>query len=251
MMYATIALGYEPGGLNIGEFGLLPFNAEKATSYEVGWKGRWADGRATASIAGFFIDYNKRQVEYHIATPSGPVEGIGNFGDSEQLGFEADLFVQVSDELSLSFAVGATDAEWTGETLAYDIDFDGEKPPNVPEFSWNINADYRQPMNGNMDFLFGVQVSKNGAYEGVQAYYPVRNPSYTIINAQVGVAGENWELTVNAENLADKNYYTDVQSFPNFFLLDADDVCVYPNGDACVTIGTLGPAVLILATSVW
>ena len=107
MIYATIAFGYEPGGLNIVEdIGLLPFNAEKATSYEVGWKGRFADGRASASIAGFYIDYDKRQVEYHIATPAGPVEGIGNFGDSRQIGFEADLSVQVSDALQLSFAVG-------------------------------------------------------------------------------------------------------------------------------------------------
>ena len=249
MMYATIALGYEPGGLNIGEFGLLPFKAEQATNYEIGWKGRFADGRASASIAGFYIDYNKRQVEYHIATDAGPVEGIGNFGDSRQFGFEADLSVQVSDALRLSFAAGAIDAEWTGETIAAGIDFEGEKPPNVPEFSWNVSADYRQPINGNMDFIFGLQVSENGAYNGVQAYYPIRNPSFTIINAQVGVAGENWELMVNAENLADKAYYTDVQSFPNFHGLDADGVCVFPDGIGdCVTIGTLGQPRLITAS---
>ena len=249
MIYATIAFGYEPGGLNIGaDFGLLPFDAEKAVSYEVGWKGRWMDGRASASVAGFYIDYNKRQVEYHIATPQGPVEGIGNFGDSRQFGFEADLSVQVSEELTLSFAAGAIDAEWTGETLAYDIDFDGEKPPNVPEFSWNVNADYRKAINDGMDFILGVQVSKNGAYDTVQAYHPLTNPSFTVINAQVGVAGDNWEFTVNAENLTDKSYYTDSQSFPNFYGLDAGDLCVYPNGDACLTIGTLGQPRLITAS---
>ncbi len=73
MIYFTVAFGYEPGGLNIGEFGLLPFQAEKATSYELGWKGRWMDGRANASFAGFYIDYNKR----HARRPSklgAPVE---------------------------------------------------------------------------------------------------------------------------------------------------------------------------------
>ena len=248
MVYVTVALGYEPGGLNIGEFGLLPFKAEKATSYEAGWKGRWMDGRANASVAGFYIDYNKRQVEYHISTPQGPVEGIGNFGDSRQFGFEADLSVQVSDALLLSFAAGAIDAEWTGETIAYDLNFEGEKPPNVPDFSWNVNADYRQPINDGMDFILGVQVSKNGAYDTVQAYHPLTNPSFTIINAQVGVAGDNWEFTVNAENLTDKAYFTDSQSFPNFYGLDAGGVCVYPNGDACLTIGTLGQPRLVTAS---
>ena len=250
MIYATIAFGYEPGGLNIitiGE-GLAPFRAEKAASYEVGWKGRWADGRATGSISGYYIDYNKRQIEYHISTPQGPTEGIFNFGDSRQLGFEAELAVQVSDALQLAFSAGTVDAEWTGETLAYGIDFEGEKPPNVPEFSWNINADYRQPINAGMDFIFGVQVSKSGASDTIQAYYPLRNPSYTIVNAQIGVAGENWEFTVNAENLTDKDYYTDVQSFPNFFGLDADGVCFLPVPDNCVIIGTLGQPRLITAS---
>ena len=223
-------------------------SAEKATSYEVGWKGRWADGRATGSIAGYYIDYNKRQIEYHVDSPQGPVEGIFNFGDSRQFGFEADLSVQVSDALRLSFAAGLIDAEWTGETLAYGIDFKGEKPPNVPEFSWNVNADYRQPINGNMDFIFGVQVSTTGASDTIQAYYPLRNPSYTVVNLQVGVTGDNWEFTVNAENLTGKDYYTDVQSFPNFHGLDADGVCVLPVGDDCVIIGTLGQPRLLTAS---
>ncbi len=251
MLYATIAFGYEPGGLNIitGDDGLLPFSAEKAVSYEAGWKGRFADGRASASIAGFYIDYNKRQIEYHYETADGTaVEGIGNFGDSRQFGFEAELSVQVSDALSLSFAAGAIDAEWTGETIASGIDFEGEKPPNVPEFSWNVNADYRQPINAGMDFIFGVQVSENGASDTIQAYHPLRNPSYTVVNAQIGVAGENWEFTVNAENLTDEDYYTDVQSFPNFYGLDADGVCVYPDGSDCLIIGTLGQPRLITAS---
>ena len=53
---------------------------------------------------------------------------------------------------------------------------------------------------------------------------------------------------MNAENLTDKSYYTDSQSFPNFYGLDAGDLCVYPNGDACLTIGTLGQPRLITAS---
>ena len=100
----------------------------------------------------------------------------------------------------------------------------------------------------NMDFIFGVQVSKNGASDTVQAFHPLRNPSYTVVNAQIGVAGESWEFTVNAENLTAKDYYTDVQSFPNFYGLDADGVCVYPDGTDCLIIGTLGQPRLITAS---
>ena len=60
MVYITLAEGYEPGGFNLanfaGEDSLFGFDAERAMSYEIGWKGRSADGRIFGSLAGFFID---------------------------------------------------------------------------------------------------------------------------------------------------------------------------------------------------
>ena len=251
ILYATVARGYEPGGFNLASFtgvdDLLPFEAEKATSVEVGWKGDSNDGRLIATLAGFFIDYDDRQVEYQAVDPAtgDPIEGITNIGDSRQFGLEADLTVQVSDSLRLSASAGWADAEWRDGTVVVgagagggDVDLGGKKPPVVSDFNWNINADYRQPLQGRLELLAGVQVSRSGKYEGLQAWNPVTNPSYTLVHAQAGVAGESWELTVNAKNLFDKKYYNDVQHFPNFYLLDGGDN---------VVIGTLGQPRLITA----
>ena len=59
------------------------------------------------------------------------------------------------------------------------------------------------------------------------------------MNAQVGLVGEKWELTLNVENLSDEEYYVDVQHFPNFFFLDGGDNIV---------IGTLGQPRLVSAS---
>ena len=244
MLYGTVALGYEPGGYNLanfeGESELFGFEAESATSYEIGWKGRLWDGRATASVAAFFIDYEKRQIEYQINTPAGPVEGITNLGDSEQYGFEADISLQVTDELRLSFAAGMVEAEWQSGTLAEGRDLAGETPPVTPDFSWNANADYRRPMGDGMDFVAGLQISQNGEYEGLLAWNPVTNPDYMLVSGQIGMATERWELMFNAENLFDEEYYTDVQHFPNFYVLDAP-----PDP---IVIGTLGQPRLFTAS---
>ena len=243
MVYGTVAWGYEPGGYNLanfeGESELFGFEAEKATSYEFGWKGRWMDGRATASFAGFFIDYEARQIEYQINTPQGPVEGIINLGDSEQYGFEGEISVQVSDALRLSFAAGIIEAEWQSGTIVDGEDLQGETPPVTPDFSWNANADYRRALRPGLDVVAGLQISHNGSYEGLLAWNPVTNPDYTLVNAQVGVAAERWELMFNVENLADEEYYMDVQHFPNFYLLDEVDPIV---------IGTLGQPRLFTAS---
>ena len=243
MLYGTVAWGYEPGGFNLanfeGESELFGFEAEKATSYEFGWKGRWMDGRATASIAAFFIDYEARQIEYQINTPQGPIEGIINLGDSEQYGFEAEMSVQVSEALRLSFAAGVIEAEWQRGTIVEGEDLKGETPPVTPDVSWNVGADYRRGLKPGLDLVAGLQLSHNGEYEGLLAWNPVTNPDYTLVNAQVGLAAERWELMFNVENLADEAYYMDVQHFPNFFGLDGVDPIV---------IGTLGQPRLFTAS---
>ena len=244
MFYATAAQGYEPGGFNLtsfeGESTLFGFEPEEATNLEGGWKGRLADGAVTASVAAFYIDYNSRQVEYQaVGADGGVIEGIINLGDSTQSGVEGAVEIRVSDALTLSGALGVVNAEWDSGVEAAGVDLSGRKPPVVPDFSWNLGLDYRAPMANNVELVAGVQVSHNGEYEGLQAWNPVTNPSFTIVSGQVGIAGDNWELAVNVENVTDEAYYTDVQHFPNYYLLDGGDNIV---------IGTLGQPRLITAS---
>ena len=160
-------------------------------------------------------------------------------GDSEQYGFEGEISVQVSDALRLSFAAGIIEAEWQSGTIVDGEDLQGETPPVTPDFSWNANADYRRALRPGLDVVAGLQISHNGSYEGLLAWNPVTNPDYTLVNAQAGVAAERWELMFNVENLADEEYYMDVQHFPNFYLLDEVDPIV---------IGTLGQPRLFTAS---
>jgi iron complex outermembrane receptor protein len=259
MLYGTFSRGYEPGGFNVSEDvpdRLVPFDSEEAISYEGGWKGRLMDGRVSASLAAFYIDYDRRQIETQIpAADAGIVELINNVGDSKQFGFEVDLRMIVSDALSVGLSAGWIEAEWDSGTSVVTganedgslilKDIGGDTPPVTPDFSWNLSADYMQPMSGAMNFIAGVQISHNGKYNGLRLSDPagvgVVNPSFTLVGAQVGIAGDNWELALNVENLLDEDYYTDVQTFPDFFFLDGD-------ADEIIVIGTLGQPQLITAS---
>ena len=259
MLYGTFSRGYEPGGFNISEDvpdRLVPFDSEEATSFEAGWKGRAMDGRVTASVAAYFIDYDQRQIETQIpAEGAGIVELINNVGDSKQFGVEADVRAAVSDSLSVAFSAGWIEAEWdSGTSVVSGADADGnpimkdiggDTPPVTPDFNWNVGADYVQPLANGMTFNASVQVSHNGKYTGLRLSDPagvsVVNPSFTLVGAQFSVASERWELALNVENLLDEDYYTDVQTFPDFFFLDGD-------ADEIIVIGTLGQPQLITAS---
>lgn len=61
------------------------------------------------------------------------------------------------------------------------------------------------------------------------------------VSAQLGVERDTWELALNVENLLDEDYYTDVQTFPDFFFLEGD-------ADGIIVIGTLGQPRLVTAS---
>lgn len=259
MLYGTMAFGYEPGGFNISEDvadRLVGFDSEEAASYEAGWKGRLMDGRVTASLAAFYIDYDNRQIETQVpATGAGIVELINNVGDSKQFGMEVDVRVALSPTVSAAFSAGWIEAEWdSGTSVVVGADdggnpvlkdIGGDTPPVTPDFSLGFGLDYAQPISGGVKLIAGLQISHNGKYTGLRLSDPVgvsvTNPSFTLVGGQVGVAGENWELTLNVENLLDEDYYTDVQTFPDFYFLDGDP-------DGIIVIGTLGQPQLLTAS---
>jgi iron complex outermembrane receptor protein len=63
-LYAFAATGFRPGGLNVPVgLGLPePFDEEKVTSYEVGWKANWAAGAVRTQLNAFYNDYENFQV---------------------------------------------------------------------------------------------------------------------------------------------------------------------------------------------
>ena len=234
MAYLTISKGFEPGGwVGIadgappvygpnGEKTLAGFDPEEAIQYELGWKGSLADGRVQASAALFFIDYDNRQFEFIVPNPSGDgtlIDGIENIGDSEQTGIELGLTWQASDYLQVAAAYGYIDAEWDSNTILPDgsANLGGQTPPQIIEHSTTVTANFQMPAFGDFDFVANLQLSHNGTMEGGKpSGGTVQNPEFTVMDVQVGVVSDRWELMLNLDNAFNERYYTDVEPFPNF-----------------------------------
>ena len=234
MAYLTVSKGFEPGGwVGIadgappvygpnGEKTLAGFDPEEAIQYELGWKGSLADGRVQATAALFFIDYDDRQFEFIVPNPSGDgtlIDGIENIGDSEQTGIELGLTWQASDYLQIAAAYGYIDAEWDSNTILPDgsANLGGQTPPQIIEHSTTVTANFQMPAFGDFDWIANLQLSHNGTMEGGKpSGGTVENPEFTVVDIQVGLTSNNWEIMLNLDNAFDERYYTDLEPFPNF-----------------------------------
>ena len=254
MFYFTASQGYEPGGLNgttpiftaDGTPSLLAFEPEKAIQFELGWKGSLMDGRATAGVAAFFIDYEDRAYQILTPNPNGPglIEGITNVGDTDQKGLELEFAFLINEYLTVTAAAGFIDAEWDAGTVMPDgTDLSGRTPSNVIDDGFSITADLNRPISDDLTFLASLQFSHQGQGESMPPFDPITNEAYSVLNLQAGFQKGPWELMLNVDNVTDEEYYTDLENFPNFGLDGLSG-----EGPATIVIGTFGHPRIVSAS---
>jgi iron complex outermembrane receptor protein len=248
MVYGTVSQGFEPGDFNCcAQTFVASFVEERATQYEVGYKGRLLSDRLILTLAGFYIDYKDRQFELQRTDPvtNTVIENITNVGDSEAWGLEGDMVLSMHENWTLTAGFGYVDAEWDDGTLFASggniIDLSGRTPPNTVDWSATAALDYDQQLNDDMRLFGRLQLRYKGdASTNAQLWdspgddFPFwTNPDFTVVDLGAGVEWNNWEFGIHIENLFDEDYYIDVQEFPNFA------GSALPSGQGAIIIGTL------------
>lgn len=248
MVYGTISQGFEPGDFNLtnfqGENVLFGYDAEEATQYELGYKGRLLDDRVVLTAAVFFIDYQDRQFELQASDPSGGfVEGIINAGDSEQWGAEMDLQWLLAEHWTLSVGLGYVDAEWKRGAVSTvtGADLSGQTPPNNAKWSGTAALEFETTLDDRWRTFARAQLRYKGRSSTNSQFFDTpgddfpawSNPSFTVVDLSAGVSWDRWSLDLQIENVFNEKYYIDVQEFPSFA------GSALPGSPELVVIGTL------------
>ena len=228
-LYAFVATGFRPGGLNapVGLGLPAPFEPEKVTSYEAGWKGSFADGHVRTTLTGFYNDYRNFQVI--IGYPQYPTFGIElNVPDATKIyggeaqaefrfgNFSLDAGVNVlHSEIGTFFAtdprvpsVTACDPA-TGPAQLTCIALGGRRQTYAPNVTFNIGAEYQIAVGAKDKVIPRV----NYGHVGNQWATLFENPNLgdrlearNIVNAQLAWQHSSWSLTAYATNLTDQHY---------------------------------------------
>lgn len=234
-LYAFVATGYKPGGLNVPVgFGVpAPFGPEKVTNYETGWKAGWLGGRVRTQVDAYYNSYEDFQVI--IGYPLLPIFGfeLNNPNTTKIYGVEAQAEA-VFGPLSIDAGMGwmsselgefyATDPRGltftacdpeTGPTSVSCINLGGREQTYAPKFTFNVGAQYRFTLaNGDTitPRLNYGHVSSQWATLFQNTARGDRIEERNIFNGQLAWTRGDIITTLYATNLTDQNYVAAINS---------------------------------------
>jgi outer membrane receptor protein involved in Fe transport len=218
MLYATFNTGFKSGGYNVGAPNVAPYNPEKLTAWEAGFKSELFDRRLRLNAAAFYYKYTNLQVTQYVNL----IQTVTNGPKAEVYGLNVDFEARPLDGLQLSGGFELKHSEFTdynnavfgtvgpggvGATLAPG-DATGNRLPQAQDFSGTFAADYRHALgDGSVDF--NVTANYNGDFY-FQADNRIRQAPYTILNATItwNLPGDAASLKLWAKNLLDERYQT-------------------------------------------
>ncbi len=209
-----------PADLLTMEEGYRPsqFRPEDVKSYEVGYKGILAGGKAQLDVTAFVYEYTDLQVNYFEVGDEGGGARVGNAGSVDGQGVEATLQWAISENWDFVGSVGYLDTEATGVQFlcggAYIDGFldgetddacEGNKLYWAPEFAGSMVLKGRFPTAngawvGNVEMFF--ESERGRGYEDIP---DTEIDPYQEWALRFGYeSNNNWNLTAYVENLTDE-----------------------------------------------
>ena len=179
--YAGVYTGYRSSGISIvpspnvaflpnGQDDLL-HDPEESIAYEIGFKGKFMDGRATLNGAFYYQEFDgylgfTRGVEVlndqglPVVLPGGLIFN----GDAVTYGIELDGRVVLADNWTGGGSLSWNKGEWDGATQPCNVrapgeiigrcDVDGERIGGEPEWSLSVYSEYAVPLQSGAEVYF-------------------------------------------------------------------------------------------------
>jgi iron complex outermembrane receptor protein len=213
-LYADLSRGFRSGGFNqtgVGEAVPAPgvsdiFDQQISDTFEVGAKGSFWDGRASASLALYYTEFEGAYFFYFDAGTS--TQNLGSIDETNYMGLEFEANAAFTDNFSAYVGLGYTDSEIQ---KAADPSQEGNQAPLVSEYTLNLGAVYRQPVTlfGGMDFVARADFARTGETWWEPDNYTSRSP-IDVLDMRIGFEAEdNWSVTLWGKNVLDEEYNTE------------------------------------------
>lgn len=213
MVYARVASGYRPGGINPQTYiSSIPrdFQPDTTVNYEVGLKGDFLDRHLSIDGSAFYIDWSKIQLS--LTDPTSGAQYLTSGSGAKSEGVELSLEYLPVSGLKLAAWLTYDDAVLTKPMPAASTAYGnpGDRLPYSSKVSGNASADYGIPL-GSLTASVGGTVSYVGDrvgtfvanLPGVTSQRQVF-PAYTEFDLRSALNGDLWSLDLYVNNVADR-----------------------------------------------
>ncbi|MBD2858913.1 TonB-dependent receptor [Spongiibacter sp. KMU-158] len=166
MGYLTFSKGYKAGAVNLFQEAAnlqnTTYDPEYATSWELGLKTRYWEGRAQTNIAVFDTLYENLQINFF----NGFNFFTQNTGEATSRGIEIENTVQVTDALRTELNITYMRAEFADLGDAPDAvrHLDGRQTPRAPDLSAVAVATYERPITQYIGGYGRISASYSGEH---------------------------------------------------------------------------------------
>ncbi len=233
-LYASVARGNKPGGLNTQEgtpAADVPYDEESAWNYELGAKSLWLDDRLRANVAIYYIDWKDQQLTTTRAARVGNDDRtfsiLENIGESTIMGLEAELAFDVTDFWNVYLGYALTDSEIDEFIQSVDADanapstfreaalifgyqpsgdvlISGTQLPQTSKHQLNLSNTFTGDFSADMSWFLRADYNYNSK-RYAQVYNEAHTGSREIVNLRLGLRSERFDLELWANNLLDND----------------------------------------------
>jgi iron complex outermembrane recepter protein len=209
--YLRYATGYRPGGPNIGvidfttgqQVGPATYQADRLSSYEIGYKAETADRRFAVDAAGYYIDWSNIQISV-VRNNIGFIDNAP--GGATVLGSELTVTAHPIEEFTGTGSFAYQHA-YLKEADADLGAAQGERLPNVPRFTAAVNGDYSLPAREWAPTI-GATVryvsDRMASFDDSAGFPQLQLPSYAVVDLRSSLQIGRFQGQLYVHNLLDK-----------------------------------------------
>ncbi|MGC1301491.1 MAG: TonB-dependent receptor [Caulobacteraceae bacterium] len=208
-LYLRAASAYRPGSTQPVNTPSVPaeYGPDKLWNYEGGVKGRWWDGRITASASVYHIDWSDIQLTARV----GGFNVISNAGNATVDGGEINFVIQPIEGLTLHYAGALTDAVLHSDDAAIGASA-GDPLPFTSRYNHTVGADYNFSLPRSAEGVAGVtwtyQGSRHTSFPGDPLNTDERLPAYQTAGAHIGANFDRYTVDLRVDNLTNSDAFT-------------------------------------------
>ena len=219
LVYLNVSKGYKGGTwedipANVGAANSdAAVDPETVTSYELGGKFDFFDGRARLNAALFYMDYKDLQVAQTKDTCNCTI--IDNASDAEITGTEIEFTLAATENLLLWLNGSYLDTEYIAFVDSQGNDNSGEFLQRTPDYQFNVGAELTLDA-GNWHDAITARI--NYSRQGEMSWHPegvYKEDPYGLLDARITLTAPNssWSVSVWGKNLSDEEYRNHVIPF--------------------------------------